>query len=389
MYLYALVSVCSSGLYAQNLNEQTRRRQEIERQIEVIDKQLASNRTQQQTTTRDLTLLQQKIASRRLLLNNIEGQIKLTNDSIKKKEREIRVLQDEYEKVEFSYLKILYQAYTQRNRQIWATQLLASESLPQAYRRWQYFKNYTQYLNRQAFQIKQANDMVAKEIGTFQKLRTDAEGLKAAQQKELATLNKEEAQFKEKVAEISRQEGRLKTLLQQEQRKLDAVNKEIARILAEAEKERKTGSAKELEMDKALAASFEQNRGRLPWPLANGVITEPYGQHNHPVLKEIQMPFNNGVGITGNRNDEVRAVFQGVVKQIILLPGYNQCILVQHGSYYTFYCKLGSVNVKLGDAVATGDLLGTLSETNGEHTLHFEVWNGTNRQNPEQWLRKR
>lgn len=102
------------------------------------------------------------------------------------------------------------------------------------------------------------------------------------------------------------------------------------------------------------------------------------------------MPFNNGVDISAHHAEDVRAVFEGVVKQIVLLPaGYNQCILVQHGSYYTFYCKLGSVKVKTGDIVATGDVLGSLSETDSDLTLHFEIWNGTTKQNPEQWLRKK
>lgn len=388
---FIILCICTTGASAQNLNEQIRRRQEIERQITVIDKQIASNKAQQQTSIRELNLSQQKIASRKLLLTNIEGQVKLLTDSIKKKEVEITALQEEYEKVEFSYLQILHTAYTQRNRQIWATQILGSNNLPQAYRRWQYFKKYTRYLNQQASQIRRANNVVAEEIGALRKLRADAEELKGAHQKELTTLSQEELQTKKMITDMSQQEGKLRTLLQQEKLNLDAINKELARIQAETEKERKTGSAKELEIDKALAANFEQNKGQLPWPLANGVITEPYGPHNHPVLKDIKMHPNNGVGITGSRSDDVRAVFQGVVKQIVLLSGsgYNQCVMVQHGSYYTFYCKLGSVKVKLGDSVATGDVLGTLSEINGEYTLHFEIWNDTKPQNPEQWLKKR
>jgi murein DD-endopeptidase MepM/ murein hydrolase activator NlpD len=102
------------------------------------------------------------------------------------------------------------------------------------------------------------------------------------------------------------------------------------------------------------------------------------------------MPFNSGVGISGGRGDEVRAVFNGTVKQIVLVPGYNQCVLVQHGSYYTFYCKLSAVKVKIDDQVTTGDVLGTLAEIDGAYTLHFELWKGgTERLNPELWLRKR
>ena len=387
--LFVLFSVCSIGVFAQSVNEQSQRRQEIESQIEVIDKQINSSKEQQQATIRNLDLLQQKVTSRKQLLSSIEMQINLLNDSIVNKERAVSILREEYEKVEFSYLQILYKAYPLRNLQTWAIHILASDNLPQAYRRWQYFKNYSRYLNQQASQIKATNDLLAEEIGSLRRLRTEAEGIKGLQQRELTTLNQEERQSRQLVSEMSRQEGMLRSQLQQKQRELDAINRQISSLMAEEERSRLASNTTELEVNRALAANFEQNKGQLPWPL-NGVITEPYGQRNHPVLKGIKMPFNNGVDISAHHAEDVRAVFEGVVKQIVLLPaGYNQCILVQHGSYYTFYCKLGSVKVKTGDIVATGDVLGSLSETDSDLTLHFEIWNGTTKQNPEQWLRKK
>ena len=388
-WLFLLLGICSLGVQAQDVNEQTRRRQEIERQIQVIDKQIASNKTQQQVAMRELDLLQQKIDSRKLLVADIDVQIKQLNDSIKQKESEIKALQQEYERVEFSYLQMLYKAYTHRSRQMWVAHILASDNLRQGYRRWQYFKNFSRYINQQATQIKLAGEFLDKEINSLRKLRTDAENLKGAQQNELTTLSREERQSKQMKADLSRQEGKLRTQLQQKQREIDKINKEIAQILANAEKNRKSAAPKEIETDRQLAANFEQNKGKLPWPLNSGIITEPYGQRNHPVLKGIKMPFNNGVGIWGSKGDEVHAVFEGVVKQIVLLPGYNQCVLIQHGSYYTFYCKLSSIKVKTGDAVATGEVIGALSEMDGEYSLHFELWNGTAKQNPELWLRKR
>ena len=387
-WLNLTICLCSASLYAQNVNEQTRQRQELERQIEVIDKQIASNQKLQQATLRELDLLQQKVASRKKLLTTIEAQMKQINDSIKMKEGEIKTLQDEYEKVEFAYIKMLYQAYAQRSRQVWITHILASDNLRQAYLRWQYFKNYARFLNQQSSQIKEANNVLVEEISSLQKLNDEAVALKEVQQKELTTFNQDERKSKQMVAEMSRQEGRLRTQLQQKQRDINKINQEIARIMAEAEKNRKTASPKELETDRALAATFEQNKGQLPWPINNGVITEPYGQRNHPVLKGIKLPFNNGIGISAHQGDEVHSVFQGVVTQVVLIPGYNQCVMVQHGSFYTFYCKLGSVKVKPGDGVATGDVLGALAEIDGESVLHFELWKGADKQNPELWLRK-
>jgi len=387
--VFIWLCIFSMGAYAQNISEQARQKQELEQQIEFINKQLDSTQALQQSTVRGLNLLQQKITSRKSLLSNIETQIKQINDSIKKKENSIKVLQAEYEAMEFSYLQILYQAYTHRSRQVWVAHILASDNLRQAYRRWQYFRSYSQYLNQQAAQINQTGELLEDEISTFRKLRKETESLRGVQQKELTTLNLEERQSRQLISAMSRQEQTLKTQLQQKQREVEAINKEIERIMAEAEKSRTTASAKDVEANRVLAVNFEQNKGKLPWPLSQKVITEPYGQHNHPVLKGIKMPFNHGVGILGSRNEEVRAVFQGEVKQVFLNPLYNLCIMVQHGLYYTVYCGLGAVRVKPGDQVNVGTVLGTLAEIDGGYSLHFELRKGIDSQNPEQWLQKR
>jgi septal ring factor EnvC (AmiA/AmiB activator) len=104
------------------------------------------------------------------------------------------------------------------------------------------------------------------------------------------------------------------------------------------------------------------------------------------VFKHIKLPFNNGVTISTNLNAEVLAVFDGVVKQILVMPGYNQCVLIQHGNYYTFYTKMERVRVKTGQSVSTGEVIGTLAENEGNSTIHFQLWNGTTKQNPEHWI---
>jgi murein DD-endopeptidase MepM/ murein hydrolase activator NlpD len=137
-----------------------------------------------------------------------------------------------------------------------------------------------------------------------------------------------------------------------------------------------------------LSGIFAENKGKLPWPVKEGVIIEKFGQHNHPVFKHIKLPFNNGVNIATSLNSEVMVVFDGVVKQILVMPGYNQCVLVQHGNYYTFYTKMEKVRVSAGDQVKTGEVLGILTESEGNSVLHFQLWQGTSKQNPEHWISK-
>ena len=106
------------------------------------------------------------------------------------------------------------------------------------------------------------------------------------------------------------------------------------------------------------------------------------------MYKNLKLPDNPGVTFSTTKGADVFAVFGGVVSRVFVMPGYNQCVLVQHGEYFTLYCKLSKVSVKAGQKVATGDKLGTLDIDGNASSLHFQLWKGTDKQDPERWLRK-
>ena len=115
---------------------------------------------------------------------------------------------------------------------------------------------------------------------------------------------------------------------------------------------------------------------------------EGIGSHPHPTIKGVTLPFNNGVNISVPKGSQVYSVFEGVVKQIIVIPGHSHCVLIEHGKFFTFYCKLGKVSVKSGQKVAQGTVIGTIDSNQESPEIHFELWNGTQKQNPENWLKK-
>ena len=204
-------------------------------------------------------------------------------------------------------------------------------------------------------------------------------------EKERQSLSSEEREANSLVVKLSRQEKAMQRELRQKQKEVERLNKEIERILAEAVQQQKDGTGEKV--DYALSAKFGDNKGRLPWPV-KGVVIQKFGQNYHPVFKNLKMPYNNGINISAAAGSTACAVFDGVVKQILVMPGYDQCVLVQHGEYFTFYCKLKRVYVKAGDRVSTGGRIGDISlNEDGNAELHFQLWKGTAKQNPENWLR--
>jgi murein DD-endopeptidase MepM/ murein hydrolase activator NlpD len=143
------------------------------------------------------------------------------------------------------------------------------------------------------------------------------------------------------------------------------------------------------------SAQFSDNQGKLPWPVASGIIDEPYGKHNHEVYSRVQVE-NNGVDIRTDKGSNARSVFDGEIKSVIALPGYNKGVIVQHGKYFTFYANLCEVYVKKGDIVSTKQKIGQVfTDSKGASIIHFEVHmftqNKTNpmaKQNPQLWMCK-
>ena len=141
----------------------------------------------------------------------------------------------------------------------------------------------------------------------------------------------------------------------------------------------------------ALNQSFESNRGRLPWPVERGTITEGYGRQAHAKLKDIYTN-NNGIDISTHRNANVRAVFDGEVTSVLSIPGAGKIVIIKHGNYRTVYSNLQEVYVSVGTKVKTKQAIGSLLSIDGESlsVAHFEIHqvaNGQiNRMNPSSWI---
>lgn len=141
----------------------------------------------------------------------------------------------------------------------------------------------------------------------------------------------------------------------------------------------------------ALSNSFAANRGKLPWPVAKGFISSPYGRHPHPVYKNVTVE-NNGIDIATSPHAAVRAVFSGTVIKVTNINGY--VVMISHGEYFTVYTNLATVSVSAGMKVTTKQTIGTAGiNSDGENMINFQIWkvssnNTSSTVNPEDWIAK-
>ena len=269
----------------------------------------------------------------------------------------------------------------------------SSENIGQAVRRFGYLKGLSRNMSEQAKRIQETAAELELERDRLAGLKEEAQVLRGQRQADVEALRAEEGESASLVARLEKDRRKYQDELRRKNREVEALNREIAAIIRKATakpksggKTSKGGKTTSTAVDEKLSSSFAANKGRLPWPV-EGTVIESYGQHYHPVYKNVKLPFNNGVTLAVSRGAQAHAVFDGTVAQVVVIPGYNQCVLVQHGSYFTFYCKLKSVTVKAGEKVKTGQALGTVDTLSGEDQFHFQLWQERTPQNPENWLR--
>jgi septal ring factor EnvC (AmiA/AmiB activator) len=375
------------GAYAQNTKQQEARKAKLEREIAIIDKQLSENASRSNAMLSNLTLIRKKISNRKALVTESDRQIRKYTDDIYLKQRQINRLQARIDTLTNHYSRLVVSAYKNRDSRIWYMYMLASDNLGQAFRRYSYFKNLSSQMNDEAKKIKASQEELVAEKEKLAVLKKEAQAVKNERVKELEKLRSEEANADKVVKNLQKNRKTYQAQLAAKKKQVVALNKEIERIVAEAVKKSSTTSGKKkVTVDYKLAEEFSKNKGKLPWPV-DGPVVGRFGRHFHPVYKNLELPPNNGVDIAVGKGETVQAVFKGVVKQVFVMPGYNQCVLISHGNYFTFYCKLKTVAVKAGDKVATGDVIGNVDSINGDTQLHFEVWQNTKPQNPESWLK--
>lgn len=383
-----LLSV-SMAASAQDTRAQEEKKARLEREIAIIDKQLAENASQSSSMLTDLSLIRKKISNRKALVSESDRQIRQYSDSIYLAQREINRLQARVDTLTTHYSKLVLSAYKNRDSRIWYMYMFASDNLGQAFRRFGYFRNLSTHMKNEAKNIRVMQDELTQKKERLAVLKKDAEAVKAERQKELDNLKKDESKADNVVKKLQKDRKKYQNQLASKKKEIDALNREIARLIANAMNKdgQKTSSKKpKAPVDTKLDAEFSKNKGKLPWP-ADGPVVSRFGKHYHPVYKNLELPPNNGVDIALSKGEHVKAVFDGVVSQVLVMPGYNQCVLIQHGNYFTLYCKMKNIAVKAGDKVKTGQLIGDIDTINGQTQLHFEVWKGKDPQNPETWLR--
>jgi murein hydrolase activator len=399
--------------HAQKNSDKLRKEQErLEKNINNTKSLLNKAKSSTQASLNELKLIDNQVKSREELLLNFDNQIRGAELKIEQKDQQIIDLEKKLKKLKEQYKKLIIYAYKHRSREGKMMYIFSASTYFEALKRNKYLEKIAEIQKKQKLIILQHQGLITNEkksletekerkIRVAEEKRQEKEAMLKDKVVQLKTLTKLKGEESVLMANLKKEENK-KAILKQKIK--EAIDAEIAAAeKARKEKERKEKKAEEAknakktsssgssttttpkEVEKktvtisetkelALNKGFENNKGRLLWPVASGSITEGYGKHAHPTLPNVTTN-NNGIDISAPKSAQVRAVYEGEVTSVLSIPGAGKVVIIKHGNYRTVYSNLQEAYVSVGSKVSTKQSIGSLLAIEGESlsVAHFEI----------------
>ena len=384
---------------AQVSSEKLKRDQaRLERKIADTKLLLEKSKSQTESSLNELRVIENQISYREQLLRNYNNQIRSAELNVERKEKQIGELADKIERLKSQYKRLLLYAYKHRNKYGKMMYIFSAESYYEAVKRNKYLERIREIQQKQFILIKQHQELMRSEIEAIKKEKEKKLAMIEEKKKERKKIEADKIRQQEIYQKFKAEEEEILAKLKKEERDRQvlkerinqAIKREIelaeaARRKREAEAAKSSGSKPaeagssspsftSTKEEALVSKNFEGNRGRLPWPVDKGTITENFGKNAHPTLKNVYTN-NRGVDISTPKNAQVRTVFDGEVTSVLNIPGAGKVVIIKHGNYRTVYSNLQETYVKTGDRIKTKQLIGSLLVQSKQNNsiAHFEI----------------
>ena len=400
--IFCLSSVLSFGQSRKDLES---RRRVLLREINKTNELLESTRANRKSTINQYFALQKQIEKRSELITTLQEEVQLSDESIRRSKEVVFALSEDINKLKSEYGDMARKAYRMKLTDNKILFLFSSKSFNDAFRRWNYLKQYDSYRQKQTRLIELTQATLSRKATQLLERKEKKEQLLLSEMSQKNILDQELNDSDRILSELRSSEVKLEEELGEKKSIHEELNKSISRIIAaeidrknkEALANRPKTSSDEISTPPPApnpaierTTNFAASKGHLPWPVDNGVIISQFGDQTHPGLKHVRIK-NNGVDFQTSPEAEVKAIFKGEVLGMQFVPGQNYMVIIQHGDYFTVYSNLQSVVVRRGDKVRPHDSVGTvgLDKVSNNYEIHLEIWKQKSPMNPSTWLMRK
>ena len=363
----------------------------LKKEISQINNLIADSKKRSKNLANDLEDLQLKISVRDKLININNSQLNNLTSIINNQNDRIAGLESDLTNLKTEYEKIIYNSYKKRSTQMKLMFLFASENINQAFKRFQYFKQYSKYRKKQADRIVKVQNDIEDTVDSLVIIKNQKQKIIQENQDIKKSLSKEKKQQDDLFDSLLKNQKNYAAQISEKEKQAKLIDNEIEKLIrlaiAESNNNKNSTNFALTPEGRIVSSNFQANRGRLPWPVKEGVIVRRFGTQPHPVVRTTTIN-SNGISIATSSNSIAYSVFDGEVLSVYGFSGGNPGVLIRHGKYISNYQNLSSIFVKKGDKINANDEIGIVftNESNGKTILKFNIFNELKPENPVIWL---
>lgn len=448
--VFLVSGLVAFGQNSSKVKQLENQRKKALEEIEMTNQLLNETKKTTRSSLNRLNLISNQILSRKKVISILNQEIGGIDSQINKLRREVNRLEQELKVKQKNYGKSAKGMYKRRKSQDKLLFILSADNFAQSLRRMRYLREFADWQKRQAAEIVVKQREIEEKRSALEKTRKNKQVLLGSRENENQKLQTEESSQKTEVQQLNKKQRDLQAQLKKKKQQADALNQQIEKQIAieiaraeeeariarqkaereRAEKARLAREAREIRKkqaaasgkkiveekeepepepepiraervaevkggyamtreEKKLSDNFAGNKGRLPFPVTGRhTIVGTFGEQQHQDLKYVRTN-NSGIDIQTSPGADARAVFNGEVTRVFVVPGYNNSVIVRHGNYLTVYSNLSQVYVKAGDRVSTRQSIGKIftdTEDGNATILSFQLWKEKTKLNPATWL---
>lgn len=381
--LYIALLLFAVSVSAESVKSLQKKQQDLQKQIEQTNQMLQQTKKNETSTLNKLQLLSKNIKTQKQLINTLGSEINALDGEMARLGRTRDSLQTNLEAYKADYAQMVRESHYAQMQQSPLLFILSAESFQQMVRRAFYMQEVAHYRQEQVARIERTQTEIDIQNTALQEHRKDKEQTLQTRKRQQENLARDEKKHKNMLSQLKKQEKDLGAKLKKQQQQVAQLNRKIDEMVRK-QTSTKTTLTKE---QKLVAGGFEQNKGKLPWPVEKGFISGYFGKQQHPVYEHV-VTDNKGIYLQTTAGSAARAVYKGEVTSCFLV-GNTYAVIIQHGNYRTVYSNLSKLNVKQGDKVDTKQKIGIIysdPEQDNKTELYFQVYKDRTILDPSQWI---
>ena len=395
--LFLILFTVSFSAFSQKKSDQLKKKErELQQKILNTKNLIKLTRNSEQLSLTELGIIQHQIAYMEELVSHYNYQIRKLDTEVSDTKKQILSIENTINNLREEYKKMIIHAFKNRNTDFKYLYIISAKTFSEAFHRMKYIQHYKDYRQEQINQIAVNQNKLEEKIQFLQGKINAKQQISLVQKTEKEAYLEDKIKQQETYSKLKANENKYKSLLnaqQKKKRKIALAIRKAIEIEIAATIKKSDNKFTLTPEGSALSKTFTSNKGKLPWPVTKGEITGKYGKHRHDIVSTATVD-NNGIDITTEKKAKIRAVFQGKVTSVLIIPGAGKVVMISHGDYRTVYSNLKEVYVKKGAQIKTKQLLGQLLENEDGNVseAHFEIWKitsaGLTTENPSLWISK-